>query len=401
MTDRIYMDWAATTPLCTESAVAMAPYMTGGMDNIAFGANANSLHSEGRAAFAALESARIEVARCIGARGDEVIFTGGATESDNMALFGIVHAAKDAAEQSGRKDFVPHFIVSAIEHDAVLKAAHYLAQQGIAELDVIGVDAKGFVDPNDVAQAMKPTTVLVSIMLANNEVGSIQPIAEIARIAHAGGALMHTDAVQALGKVPFDCRSLGVDAMSLSAHKICGPKGIGALYLRKGTPCVPYILGGGQESGMRSGTQNVAGAVGFAAAIKACCADKTVRAAEIDRQRGLQRRLIEGLLAHDCVRLSVPVDESPREYLPNIVNVCVAGFESETLILRFDMQGVALSGGSACSSHSLDPSRVLSAIGISRDRALGSLRFSIGRYTTQDDIDRCLEAFRTVLDWKA
>ncbi len=397
---RIYMDWAATAPLCGESAAAMADYMQGGMANIAVGANANSLHSEGRAAFAAMEGARRDIARCIGARGDELVFTCGATESDNMALVGMVEAICAERERGAKKSEggPVHIITTSIEHDAVLNTAHRLESKGV-ELTCLSPDKNGFIQPEQLEQAIRPNTVLVSIMLANNEIGAIQPVAQCADIAHKAGALIHTDAVQALGKIPIDCKALGVDAASFSGHKICGPKGIGALYLKKGTPISPFILGGGQESGLRSGTQNVAGMVGFAAACKAICANESTLNAERARQTGLRDRLYQGLTAYDGVFQTVACKPGSADYLPNIANICVRGLESETLILRFDMLGFALSGGSACASHSLEPSRVLKQIGIERDLALGSLRFSIGRYTESDDVEACLAAFDKVLCW--
>ncbi|WP_058986372.1 cysteine desulfurase family protein [Hugonella massiliensis] len=397
MDNRIYADWAATAPLCTEAAAAMAPFQQGGAGNIAVNANANSLHSEGRAAFAAMEAARDEVARTIGARPDELFFTSGATESDNTAVWGIMSAV-GAERRKGNPDFVPHLITTSIEHDAIIQPAHALPAYG-AQVTFIDPDANGYIDPQKVRDALQPNTVLVSVMLANNEVGTIEPVAEIAQGAHEAGAFMHTDAVQAFGKIPVNVRDLGVDALSVSGHKICGPKGIGALYLKKGTPCVPFLRGGGQESGFRSGTQNVPGMVGFAAAAKAACGTPEAILAEASRQRALRDELYRGLLAHEGVVQSVPCAQGSVDFLPNIANVCVRGLESETMILRFDREGVALSGGSACSSHSLEPSRVLTRIGIPRDLALCSLRISIGRYTTEDDVRGVLAAFDRVVNW--
>ena len=396
--DRVYFDWAATTPLCQEAQQAMEPYMQAGMGNIAVGANANSLHSEGRAAFAALEQARADVARCIDARPDEIIFMSGATESDNMALLGISHVAFGELKKSGRSSVRGHVVVSAIEHDAVFKTARMLERIGV-DVSYLQPDANGFVAPEDLKKVLRPDTFLVSVMLANNEIGSIQPIAELAEVAHGAGALFHTDATQALAKMPVSVRDLGVDAMSFSSHKICGPKGVGALYLRHGVSCDPLILGGGQESGMRSGTQNVAGVVGFAAAMKRFCGDSDAIVAEASRQRLLRDSLYEGLLKYPQVVKTVDCNEGDANYLPNIVNVCVRGLESETLILRFDREGVSLSGGSACSSHSLEPSRVLKTIGIERDLALCSLRFSFGAFTTAQDVQYVLQTFDRVVNW--
>ncbi|WP_281702328.1 cysteine desulfurase family protein [Cryptobacterium curtum] len=392
---RIYADWAATAPLSQEAALAIEAFS--GPENITVNANANSLHTEGRRAFAAMEDARSAIARSTGARPDEVIFTSGATEADNAAIFGIVGAAAQTVRQRGQADFVPHLIVSSIEHDAVLQPAHRLESEGV-EVTYVEPDRRGIISPASIESALQPNTVLVSIMLANNEVGSIQPVAEIAKVVHAAGALMHTDAVQAFGKMSVGLDALGVDALSISAHKIGGPKGIGALVLKSGTPFLPVLLGGGQEHGLRSGTQNVAGMVGFAAAATAATGEGLNE--EVNRQRNLRDMLYEGLCAFEGVQCSVPCESGSKDFLPNIVSVNVAGLESETLILRFDREGVALAGGSACSSHSLEPSRVLKQIGIDRDRALCTLRISIGRSTTEEDVHGILAAFERVLSWQ-
>ncbi len=257
-------------------------------------------------------------------------------------------------------------------------------------------DRQGFIDPATLADSLCDRTVLVSVQMANSEVGSIQPVAELTRMAHARGALFHTDAVQALGKVSINLEALGVDAASFSAHKIGGPKGVGALYLRSRTPFDPQLLGGGQEFGRRSGTQNVCGAAGFAAVCQTAC-DPDSLAAESSRLRALRDRLYAGLSGIDGVRITADAACDPDRYLPNIAHVLVRGMESETLIIRLDAHGFAVSGGSACASASLDPSHVLSAMGISRDAALGALRISMGRYTTEDHIDRFLRVFAACL----
>lgn len=394
---RVYLDWAATAPLCEEAAAAMEAYGRPGLSNIEAGANANSLHTPGRAAFSALESARATVARCVGARRPgEVVFTSGATEADNAALFGLVAARVREERQRGHRDFTPHVIVSSFEHDAVLSAARALARWG-CEVTFVDPTREGFVDPDAVRAALRPNTALVSVMAANNEVGTVQPVAELARAAHEGGALFHSDMVQLLGKAPVDVEGLGVDAASFSAHKVCGPKGVGALYLRARTPFDALLVGGGQEEGRRSGTQNVCGAVGFAAACRAACERVGEEAA---RQRALRDALYEGLLGRPGVRASVPVPPASERHLPNIANVLVDGMESETLILRLDMQGVCVSGGSACSSRDLAPSHVLRAIGVDADAALGSLRVSIGRYTVRQDVDDFFAAFDRALSWE-
>ena len=394
--DYIYLDYAATAPLCEEASQAMAPYQMPGRANLAAGGNANSLHSPGRVAFEAMERARKEVARCVGAqRPDEIVFTSGATEADDAVLFGVSSAERDRRRRAGSGDFTPHVIVSAIEHDAVLHPAKRLARQGF-RVSYLAPDARGFVSPDALERLIDDDTVLVSVQMANSEVGSIQPIAELARVAHGAGALFHTDAVQALGKTPVDVEALGVDAASFSAHKIGGPQGVGALYLRTRTPFDAFMLGGGQESGRRSGTQNVAGIVGFAAACKAAAERLDEEAV---RLRALRDRLYAGLAAFGPVTPTVAVEAGCAEFLPNIVHVLVDGLESETMILRLDMAGIGVSGGSACSSHSLEPSHVLKAIGVSGDRAHGALRISMGRYTDESDVDALLAAMRNVLDW--
>lgn len=393
-----YLDWAATAPLCDEAATAMRPYFAGGIGNLEAGGNANSLHSVGRKAFAAMEDARRAVSSCVGCRPDELFFTGGATEADNAAVVGMVKAAIEARRRKEGRGFAAHLITSTIEHDAVLEPAHMLEHEGV-QVTYLKPNADGFIAVDDLCSAMKPNTVLVSVMMANNEVGSIQPIADMVRTVHEGGALFHTDAVQALGKVPVNCRELGVDAASFSAHKVCGPKGVGALYLKKGTPCMPFMLGGGQEDGFRSGTQNVAGMVGFAAAAVASAHGGEAVRVERERQRALRDRLYASLAKFSCVKASVSCMRGSEGYLPHIVHVTVDGVESETIILRMDKEGVCVSGGSACSSKSLAPNRVLTELGIDRDRALCGLRISIGRYTTEDDIERFEHAFARLVEW--
>lgn len=393
----VYLDYAATAPLTEETAQAMAPYVQPGRGNIAYGGNANSLHVPGRAAFAALEDARRRIARALGAqRPDEIILTSGATEADNTALFGLACAERDARRRAGAGDFTPHVVVSAIEHDAVLAPAKRLEQQGF-RVTRVAPNRAGFITPEALAAAIDADTVLVSVMTANSEVGSVQPVTQLAEVAHKAGALFHADATQALGKVPVDVRAWGCDAASFSAHKVGGPKGIGALYVKSRTPFDAYLLGGGQEAGRRSGTQNVAGAVGFAAAVEAA---QEKQPAEQARLGALRDKLYAALSATPGVTATVAVEPGSTDYLPNIVHVLVKQLESETLILRFDMRGFGVSGGSACSSHSLEPSHVLHALGISDDAAHGALRVSMGRYTTEADIDAFIEALDGVLNWE-
>ena len=386
----VYLDWAATAPLCEEAAAAMAPYLVPGLENLALGGNANALYDAGRAAFAALEDARASLARDVGAsRPDEITFTSGATEADNMALFGLVEAAAERARQKGRKEFVPHVVTTEIEHDAVLVTGYELRRRGV-EVTFVKPDAQGRITPAALSGALRENTVLASVCWANNEIGTVQDIPALARVAHDAGALFHTDAVQALGKVPVDVRAAGVDAASFSAHKVGGPKGVGALYLKARTPFHALVYGGGQESGRRSGTQNVCGAAGFAAAAHAACA---AQAAEAARLVPLRDALYAGLSAHGRVTPAVSVPSGSTEFAPHVVMVCVDGFESETLILRLSQAGFAVSGGSACATRDLEPSHVLKALGIPRDRALGALRISLGRLTTERDISEFLAAF--------
>lgn len=393
--DYAYLDYAATSPLCEEAVAAMAPYLAAGRGNVAAGGNANSLHSPGRAAFAALEQARKTLAQAVGARRpDEVLLTCGATEADNAAVIGMARAAASARRRSGGSArggggaTAPQVIVSAIEHDAVLAPARRLAAEGF-RVSYVAPDRRGFVTPEALGRVLDEHTVLVSVQAANSEVGSVQPVAQLAAAAHAAGALFHTDAVQALGKVCVNVQALGVDAASFSAHKIGGPKGVGALYLRARTPFDALMLGGGQEGGRRSGTQNVCGIAGFAAAARAAAGTLAEEAA---RLRGLRDRLYARLAALEGVTPTVAVAPGADDYLPHIVHVLVDGFESETLILRLDVAGVGVSGGSACSSHSLEPSHVLRAMGVPADRARGALRISMGRYTTGADVEKLLAA---------
>lgn len=395
---RVYLDWAATAPLCEEAAQAMAPYDVGGIGNIQVNANGDSLHSEGRKAFAAVESARADVASCIGARPDEIVFTSGATEANNAAIYGLAEAARLKRQDSGQKGFTPHVITSIIEHDAIELPVHTLKKYGY-DVTFLPVDSRGMVSVDKLKEALRPETVLVSIMAANNEMGAIQNVKELAAATHAAGAVFHTDAVQALGKMPIDVNEWDVDAMTISSHKICGPEGVGALYLRSRVPYEPFIVGGGQESGMRSGTQNVQGIVGFAAACKALCGSKEDLIAECDRERAIRDMLYQGLLTHPQVHQSVPCTPGSTDYLPTVVDVVVDGIESNTLILRADMLGFAISGGSACSSDSLGPSRVLQSLGFDANLAQNGMRLSIGRLTTEDDARAFLDAFDKILHW--
>ncbi len=387
--DYIYLDYAATAPLCEEAAAAMLSHMTAGRGNLLAGGNANSLHSVGRLAFERMEQARREIARSLGARRpDEIIFTSGATEADNAAILGLADAEFQRRKRAGSGSFEPHVIVSAIEHDAVLAPAKRLEALGY-RVTCLNPNRRGFVEAAALEAAIDSHTVLVSVMLANSEIGSVQPVAELAKIAHRHGAQFHTDAVQALGKVPIKLAELDIDAASFSAHKVGGPKGIGALYLRARTPFTAYALGGGQEGGRRSGTQNLCGILGFAAA---CTAAVELQESEAVRLRALRDRLYAALAQIPDLRPTVDVEAGSEEYLPNIVHFLAKGLESETLILRLDTRGIGVSGGSACSSHSLEPSHVLRAMAIDSDSAHGALRVSMGRYTTEQDVEAFLSA---------
>ena len=389
-----YLDWAATAPLCKEALEAMKPFLIPGEGNIALGMNANSLHSPGRASFEALELARREIARCIGAkRPNDVIITSGATDADNMAVLGIARAAAFARHLVPGSERPPRFVTSGIEHDAVLSCAKQLKREGF-DVVYVRADRQGFVHPEALVDALDDRTVLVSIQAANSEVGSIQPIKELCTVAHEAGALMHTDAVQAFGKLPLFVSELNVDAASFAGHKIGGPKGVGALYLKSRTPFEPLMLGGGQEDTRRSGTQNVCGAVGFSAA---CTATLSRMENEIARERELRDSLYSTLSKIPGVTATVRVAENDCNYLPNIVHVLVDGLESETMILKLDKAGFGVSGGSACSSHSLEPSHVLKQIGVPESKAFCALRISFGHLTTKEQLDAFVQAFANMV----
>ncbi len=395
----VYLDYAASAPFCEEALLAMRPHLQTGNPSVLSGMNPNSLSRPGRDAFRELEKARKDVMASIGARRpDEIIFTSGATEADNAALFGLAYAqnkpnpAQAIIQKTAKR---PRIITSAIEHDAVLKASKRLSQDGF-EVTYLMPDRDGFIDVSSLENEIDDDVCVVSVQLANSETGAIQPIKQLAELAHKHGAMFHTDATQALGKIHVCVQELGVDAASFSSHKVGGPAGVGALYLKANTNFRSMILGGGQESGRRSGTQNVCGAVGFAAACKAtCCMQETEHARLIK----LRDELYSGLSAFESIEATCEVEEGSFDYLPNIVNVMFSGIESQTLVLRFDKLGFAVSGASACASHSLDPSHVLTSMGITPDKAQCELRVSFGRYTTKDDIDKFLLAVPHVLDW--
>ncbi|GAC1366194.1 MAG: cysteine desulfurase NifS [Actinomycetota bacterium] len=374
-----YLDYAATTPVLDEVVEAMLPYLRG-----IFG-NPSSVYAAGRAAKTGLEDARERVAGAIGATPGEVIFTAGGTEADNLAVKGGAFRAR-AMRANGT-----HVVTAAIEHHAVLHSAEWLEKQGF-RVTILGVDADGVVDLEALAAALGPDTVLVSIMLANNEVGTIQPIAEAARIIREHSrALFHTDAVQALGKVALDVDALGVDLASFAAHKVGGPKGTGALYVRRKTPLEAVLHGGGQERDLRSGTPNIAGIVGMGVAAETAAREVGPEAARLS---ALRDRLQAGLL--EAIR-GVTVNGAGAPRVPGTVNVCIEGVEGESLLLMLDAQGIAASSGSACTSGSLEPSHVLMAMGVRPELAHGSLRLSLGRATTQQDVDAVLAALPPIV----
>jgi cysteine desulfurase len=365
----IYMDNSATTKPDPEVVSAMLPYF-----NEYFG-NASSLHSFGQEAAGALNRSRQHVADLLGAQPDEVIFTSGGTESDNLALKGIAYMKKNAGK---------HIITSVIEHPAILNTCKNLQDNGF-KVTYLPVDDQGLIDPEDVEDAITKDTILVSIMHANNEIGTIQPIKEISRLAHEKGVLVHTDAVQSIGKIPVNVDDLGVDMLSLSAHKIHGPKGVGALYVRKGTRLESQMHGGGHEWGKRSGTENIPGIVGLA------------RAAELAGQR-LEHDAGHLITLRDAAITKI-LDSIPESYLnghptrrlPNNVHLRFSYVEGESLLMMLNMKGVAVSTGSACSSKSLEPSHVLAALGIPPEQIHGSLRITLGRENTMDEVDYVVE----------
>jgi cysteine desulfurase len=365
---QIYLDHAATTPMAQEVLEAMLPYFTERYGN------PSSLHAFGQDAKEGIEQARQTIAEFIHANPDEIVFTGSGTESDNTVIKGVAHTLRAKGN---------HIVTSAIEHHAIHEPLHFLEQQGY-QVTYLAVDGNGLVDPDAVKKAITNKTILVSVMHANNEIGTIEPIAEIGRIAHEAGVLFHTDAVQTFGHVPIDVDALGIDLLSASAHKLYGPKGVGLLYIRKGTRIAPLLHGGDQEKRRRASTQNVPGIVGFGKAVELAGAEMGTEAA---RQTVLRNALIEGLLG------SIPdsrLNGHPRQRLPNNANVSIAFIEGEAMLLNLDMEGIAVSTGSACTSSSLEPSHVLTAIGLSHELAHGSLRFTLGRATTQEEIEQVM-----------
>ena len=364
----IYLDYNATTPVDPAVLDAMLPHFAD-----TFG-NASSIHSPGQRARGAVDAARVSVAALLGAKPSEIVFTSGGTESDNLALFGVV-----AASQEPRK----HIITTAIEHHAVLNSAQALEKLGV-EVTYIPITREGIVDPEDIRRALKPETILISVMHANNELGTIQPIEEIGRIAAAADVLFHCDAVQSAGKLPLDVNRLGVDLLSISAHKIYGPKGVGALYVRSGTPLEPQFYGGHHERDRRPGTENVPGIVGLGKAAELARKNLQTDCARITT---LRNRLEEALLAA-CGDARVNGNRAQR--VSNTSNISFHAAGGEALVIALDLQGIACSTGAACSSGAVGPSHVLMAIGLSPDEARSSLRFSLGRTTSAEEIDQVI-----------
>ena len=375
MSKFVYADHAATTALSDTALKAMLPYF-----KEEYG-NPSSLYRFAGTAKAALEQARQTVAACLNAAPEEIFFTSGGSEADNWALLG-------AAQLRGKGG--GHIITTAIEHHAVLHTAQFLEKQGYA-VTYLPVDGQGRVDPAQVEAALRPDTFLISVMAANNEIGTIQPVAEIGAIAKKAGVLFHTDAVQAAGHIPVDVRAWGADLLSLSGHKFYGPKGVGVLYMRRGLRLPPLIHGGAQEKGRRAGTENVAAAVGLAAALKQAVGELEAEGARLDK---LAVRLMDGILE----RVPRARVTGPREgRLPGHASFVFECVEGESILLRLDGAGICASSGSACSSASLDPSHVLLAIGLPHEIAHGSVRLTLGRENTQEDVDYLLETLPRVV----
>lgn len=368
---RIYLDHNATTPVDPAVVEAMLPYFSG-----EFG-NASSIHTSGQRARAAVETAREQVAALIHARAPEIVFTSGGTESDNHAIFGVAQALQ--AARAGT-----HIITTAIEHEAVLNSCQALEKQG-AEVTYLKVNREGLIDPEEVRRALRPETALITVMHANNEIGAVQPLGEIGRIAAGADVHFHTDAVQSAGKIPVDVQALQLDLLSLSGHKFYGPKGVGALFIKSGTQIRQFLFGGHHQRGHRPGTENVAGIVGLG---KAAELARLALEKDAGRIAGLRDALEQGLLARiaDC-----KVNAAGALRTPNTSNMVFPGIEGEALLIALDLKGVACSTGAACSSGAVEPSHVLTGIGLAAAEARATIRFSLGRGTTEAEIAAALE----------
>jgi len=379
MKKTIYLDHSATTPVDPRVVEAMAPYWSD-----VFG-NTSSLHSVGQEAAVALEDARLTVADLLGCKPAEIVFTGSGTEADNLALRGVAWAARRAGRGS-------HIVTTPVEHHAVGGTAGQLRDLFGFEVTLVGVDGHGLVDPDDVRRAIRPDTVLVSVMAANNEVGTVEPVAEIGSICRERGVLLHTDAVQAVGRMELNVERLGVDLLSLSAHKFYGPKGVGALYVRRGVDLVPPITGGGHERNRRPGTVNVAGVVGLAAALRLA---EGMRQEECARLQALRERLIEGVLA------AIPQSRltgHPSRRLAHHASFAFRDVEGASVVVALDLAGIAASSGAACAEGESEPSPVLQAMGLPPDWGVGAVRFSLGRVNTERDIEAVLGVLPRIVE---
>jgi cysteine desulfurase len=362
---RVYLDNSATTPVLPEVLEAMRPYFAE-----RFG-NASSIHHHGQETRAAVEGARESLAALVGSRAAEIVFTSGGTESDNLAIFGTARAGD-------------HVISSTVEHHAVLNSCKHLEMSG-CEVTYVAVDGSGRINPQDVRRALRPSTKLISVMMANNETGVLQPVAEIGKIAAEADVYFHTDAVQAAGKVPIDISRIGCDLLTISGHKIHGPQGVGALYIRKGTKIEPMMYGGRHERSRRAGTENVPGIVGLGKAAEV--ARRGLDEGDVNRVAALRDQLEQGIFkrvegAH--------LNGAGASRVPNITNICFHGIEGESLVIALDLKGLAVSTGAACSSGSIEPSHVLLAMGLKSEEARGSVRFSLGKQNTKEDVEFAL-----------
>ena len=373
----VYLDNAATTKVLPEVIEAMIPYYT------EFYGNPSSFHSFARDAHKGLDDARRTVAKCLNAADPgEIYFTGGGSEGDNMILRGVAQAYRKKGN---------HIITSKIEHHAILHTLQELANKGLAEVTYLDVDENGLVDPEAVRAAIRPETILVSVMTANNEVGTIEPVKEIGAVCREAGVLFHTDAVQAIGHIPVDVQDMNIDLLTLTAHKFHGPKGVGAVYIRKGVRVPAMITGGGQENKKRAGTENVPGIVGLAKALEIQTENLD---ANMQKMTALRDKLIAGV---EEKIPTVHLNGHRTQRLPNNVNFGIRYIESESILLMLDLKGVAASSGSACTSGSLDPSHVLLSMGISHEEANGSLRMTLSEFTTEEEIDYVLEVLPPIV----
>lgn len=373
----IYVDNAATTAMSDAAIKALTPYLKG-----VYG-NPSSLHTVGQIAKEALDAARAKIAKCINCEPREIYFTSGGSESDNQAI-------RSAALNGARKG-KKHIISTAFEHHAVLHTLKKLEKEGF-EVTYLNVHENGLITAEEVEKAMRPDTALVTVMFANNEVGTIEPIAEIGALCRQKGVVFHTDAVQAAGHIPVDVKAQNIDMLSLSAHKFHGPKGVGALYCRRGIPLLTFVEGGAQERGKRAGTENVGGIYSMAVALTEACGNMQKNA---EKQKKLRDKLIDGLLKIPHSRLNGDIEKR----LPNNVNICFEGIEGESLLLLLDAKGICASSGSACTSGSLDPSHVLLALGLPHEVAHGSLRLSLSEYNTEEEIDFIIREVPKVVEY--